>query len=154
DDLVTNALVASTARQPASGSKPVVSQSLISSLRASACWLAVRLASVRSVPFGTVHQQRAEGKATFDRQMGTKLYVGNLSYSTTEASLRAAFEGNGRQVKEVAVISDRETGRPRGFAFVRMATEADAQAAISEMDGADLDGRRIRVNEAQERSPQ
>ncbi|MCC6409748.1 MAG: RNA-binding protein [Planctomycetes bacterium] len=85
--------------------------------------------------------------------MGTKLYVGNLSYSTTETSLRAAFETNGRSVKEVAVISDRETGRPRGFAFVRMGTDAEAKAAIEELDGFELDGRRIRVNEAQERAP-
>lgn len=85
--------------------------------------------------------------------MGTKLYVGNLSYSTTETSLRAAFESNGRSVKEVAVVSDRETGRPRGFAFVRMGTDAEAQAAIAEMDGYELDGRRLRVNEAQERAP-
>ncbi|MBI5432087.1 MAG: RNA-binding protein [Planctomycetes bacterium] len=84
--------------------------------------------------------------------MGTKLYVGNLSYSTTETSLRAAFETNGRSVKEVAVISDRETGRPRGFAFVRMGTDIEARAAIEELDGFELDGRRIRVNEAQERA--
>ena len=52
--------------------------------------------------------------------MGTKLYVGNLSYSTTEAALRTAFEADGREVREIAMISDRETGRPKGFAFVQM----------------------------------
>jgi hypothetical protein len=83
--------------------------------------------------------------------MGTKLYVGNLSYQTTEASLRSAFEEGGRQVTEVAVMMDRETGRPRGFAFVRMGTEADAQAAIAQWNGRELDGRALRVNEAEDR---
>jgi len=84
--------------------------------------------------------------------MGTKLYVGNLSYNSTEASIRSAFEADGRQVREVAVIMDRETGRPRGFAFVQMGSEQDAKNAIAALDGKDLDGRTIRVNEAQERS--
>jgi len=83
--------------------------------------------------------------------MGTKLYVGNLSYNSTEASLRSAFEADGRQVREVALIMDRETGRPRGFAFVQMGSEQDAKAAIAALDGKELDGRAIRVNEAQER---
>ena len=83
--------------------------------------------------------------------MGTRLYVGNLSYNTTEADLRAAFESDGRQVREVAIISDRETGRPKGFAFVQMGSEQDAQAAISAWNGQTLDGRPLKVNEAQER---
>ena len=83
--------------------------------------------------------------------MGTKLYVGNLSYDSTEGSLRTAFEADGRQVREVALIMDRETGKPRGFAFVQMGSEADAKAAIAALDGKDLDGRTLRVNEAQER---
>ncbi|MFO1009560.1 MAG: RNA-binding protein [Planctomycetota bacterium] len=83
--------------------------------------------------------------------MGTKLYVGNLNFKTTDADLRAAFEADGRQVTEVAVVSDRATGRPRGFAFVRMATEQDAKAAIAALDGQELDGRRLRVNEAEDR---
>jgi cold-inducible RNA-binding protein len=83
--------------------------------------------------------------------MGTKLYVGNLSYDSTEASLRTAFEADGRKVNEVALIMDRETGRPRGFAFVQMGSEADAKAAITALDGKDLDGRTLRVNEAQDR---
>ena len=83
--------------------------------------------------------------------MGTKLYVGNLAYTTTEASLRAAFAADGRDVREVAVISDRETGRPKGFAFVQMGSEKDAQAAISAWNGKELDGRALKVNEAQER---
>ena len=93
----------------------------------------------------------ASGKVK--RNMGSKLYVGNLSFNTTEASLRQAFEADGRKVKEVAIISDRATGRPRGFAFVQMASQEDAQSAISALDGQELDGRRLKVNEAQERSP-
>jgi RNA recognition motif-containing protein len=83
--------------------------------------------------------------------MGAKLYVGNLNFKTTEDSLRAAFESGGRTVKSVLMPSDRETGRPRGFAFVEMGTDAEAQAAIQDMDGVELDGRPLRVNEAQER---
>jgi RNA recognition motif-containing protein len=83
--------------------------------------------------------------------MGSRLYVGNLSWDTTEDNLRAAFEQGGRGVKEVHIVSDRDTGRPRGFAFVEMANEQEAQQAIAEMDGASLDGRNLRVNEAQER---
>src|SRR5262245_4740803 len=83
--------------------------------------------------------------------MGSKLYVGNLSYTTTEDSLRAAFSANGRTVKEVAIPADRETGRPRGFAFVTMGSDADAKAAIAALDGKDLDGRKLKVNEAQDK---
>ena len=83
--------------------------------------------------------------------MGTRLYVGNLSFQTTEDSLRAAFEGDGRQVTDVKIMLDRDTGRSRGFAFVEMATEQDAQGAIAAMNGADVDGRPLRVNEAQPR---
>jgi len=83
--------------------------------------------------------------------MGSKLYVGNLNLTTTEDALRAAFAANGRTVKEVAVPSDRETGRPRGFAFVTMGSDADAKAAIAEMHGKDLDGRTLKVNEAEDR---
>ena len=83
--------------------------------------------------------------------MGTKLYVGNLSYDTTEAGLKAAFEEDGRKVNEVSMITDRQTGRLRGFAFVQMGSEADAKAAIAALDGKDLDGRSLKVNEAQDR---
>jgi cold-inducible RNA-binding protein len=85
--------------------------------------------------------------------MGTRLYVGNLNYTTTEDDLRSAFAADGRKVQEVAIPSDRETGRPRGFAFVTMGSESDAKAAIAAMDGKDLDGRSLKVNEAQERPP-
>jgi RNA recognition motif-containing protein len=83
--------------------------------------------------------------------MGTKLYVGNLNFKTTEAQLRQAFEANGRKVTEVAIISDKMTGKPRGFAFVNMGTPEDAKSAIAELDGKPLDGRNLKVNEAQDR---
>lgn len=81
----------------------------------------------------------------------SRLYVGNLSWNTTEDSLRAAFASDGRGVKDVSVMMDRETGRSRGFAFVEMNSKADADAAIRALDGTDLDGRAIKVNEAKER---
>jgi RNA recognition motif-containing protein len=85
--------------------------------------------------------------------MGTRLYVGNLSFDTAEAELTAAFEQDGRKVASAQVMIDRDTGRSRGFAFVDMASEADAQAAIKAMNGVQLDGRALRVNEAEERKP-
>jgi cold-inducible RNA-binding protein len=84
-------------------------------------------------------------------KMGKRLYVGNLPYSATEADLRDAFSQAG-EVAEVKMMLDRETGRPRGFAFVEMATEADASKAIENLNGRDLGGRTLTVNEAQERS--
>lgn len=81
-----------------------------------------------------------------------KLYVGNLSYSTTEDGLRAAFEQHG-EVSSVALIMDRETGRPRGFGFVEMTNDNEATAAIEAMNGANLDGRDLTVNEAKPREP-
>jgi RNA recognition motif-containing protein len=85
--------------------------------------------------------------------MTTKLYVGNLNYTTTEAGLRTAFAADGRTVREVAIPNDRDTGRPRGFAFVEMGSEGDAKAAIAALDGMDLDGRSLKVNEAKPRIP-
>jgi cold-inducible RNA-binding protein len=85
--------------------------------------------------------------------MSTRLYVGNISFDTTEEKLSATFGDDGRQVRGVDVIMDRDTGRPRGFAFVEMESEADAESAISALDGADLDGRNLRVNIAEERRP-
>jgi RNA recognition motif-containing protein len=83
--------------------------------------------------------------------MGSKLYVGNLSYDATEEDLQELFGRDGRQVSEVALIMDRDTGRPRGFAFVTMGSDADAKAAISALDGQAFQGRNIKVNEAQDR---
>lgn len=84
--------------------------------------------------------------------MGNRLYVGNLTFSTTEHVLRDAFASIG-EVTEATVVSDRETGRSRGFGFVVMATDELAQEAISQMNGYMLDGRPLRVNEAEERKP-
>ena len=83
--------------------------------------------------------------------MGLRLYVGNLNFDTMEDDLIAAFEQDGRTVSSARIMTDRDTGRSRGFAFVEMGSEADAQAAIDSMNGKSLDGRDLRVNEAQER---
>jgi RNA recognition motif-containing protein len=83
---------------------------------------------------------------------GTRLYVGNLNYATTEEGLREAFGADGRVVKDVYIVTDRETGRPRGFAFVEMGSPADSEGAIEAMNGAELDGRELKVNEARERT--
>src|SRR5262245_27477365 len=80
--------------------------------------------------------------------MPSKLYVGNLSFQSTEDDLRELFEEHGT-VESVAIVSDRDTGRPRGFGFVEMATAEEAQAAIRALDGKPFDGRQIKVNEAQ-----
>src|SRR5262245_28698438 len=85
--------------------------------------------------------------------MGTRLYVGNIPYSTTDGDLRTLFGQNGRQVTEVKIVTDRETGQSRGFAFVEMANPDEAQAAITELNGSAMGGRSIVVNEARERSP-
>lgn len=83
--------------------------------------------------------------------MGSKLYVGNLSYDTTEDDLRNAFSQAGHQVVSVAIITDRDTGRPKGFGFVEMSSDEEAQAVIEAWDGKELDGRPLRVNEAQDK---
>ena len=76
-----------------------------------------------------------------------KLYVGNLSYSTTEDTIYAEFTAFG-EVEEVFIPTDRDTGRPRGFAFVTMKSADDGQSALSELNGKEIDGRTIVVNEA------
>ena len=85
--------------------------------------------------------------------MSTKLFVGNLSYSITEVELRDAFSQSGRTVQSVRIAVDRETQRPRGFAFVEVATDADADSAINEWNNKMLSGRTIFVEKAQERAP-
>jgi hypothetical protein len=84
--------------------------------------------------------------------MNTRLYVGNLSFNTNAEGVRAAFQDFGT-VSDVHLVSDRETGRSRGFAFVTMGTPEEAQKAIEGMDGHTLDGRPLRVNEAEQRQP-
>jgi RNA recognition motif-containing protein len=84
--------------------------------------------------------------------MTNRLYVGNLTFNTTEDGLKRAFAPCG-EVVEATVVSDRETGRSRGFGFVVMGTNEAAQQAISQMNGAVVDGRPLRVSEAEERKP-
>lgn len=80
-----------------------------------------------------------------------RIYVGNLSYSTTDDTLESAFAAFG-PVKSVAILHDRETGRSRGFGFVEMESDEHADAAIEALNGSDLDGRRLTVNEARPRN--
>ena len=84
--------------------------------------------------------------------MNNRLYVGNLSFDTNEQTLRGAFDQFG-EVTDCKVITDRETGRSRGFGFVTMGNSEEAQQSISGMDGVMFDGRPLRVNEAEERRP-
>jgi len=79
--------------------------------------------------------------------MNSKLYVGNLSFNTSEADLRAAFSQFGT-VTDVYIANDRMTGRPRGFAFVTFSTDTESKLAAEKMNGTELDGRALNVNEA------
>src|SRR5262245_50690693 len=83
--------------------------------------------------------------------MGKKLFVGNLSFATTSADLEGLFSQAGR-CESATVITDRATGRSRGFGFVEMSSAAEAQKAIAQFNGTDLHGRTLNVSEAQERS--
>jgi RNA recognition motif-containing protein len=84
--------------------------------------------------------------------MGRRIYVGNLPWSTTSAELQGMFAEHGA-VRTAEVISDRETGRSRGFGFVEMDSDEGTQAAIAAMNGRDMNGRALTVNEARERTP-
>ena len=86
------------------------------------------------------------------KHMQEKLFVGGLSWDTNESSLRAAFEPFGAVV-ESKIITDRDTGRSRGFGFITMDTPANAAEAIESLDGSDLDGRNIRVSVAENKKP-
>ena len=79
-----------------------------------------------------------------------RIYIGNFGYETSEQELRAAFEAHG-QVQEVSMIQDRDTGRPKGFAFVEMSDSTEAQAAIGALNGREFGGRAVTVNEARPR---
>ena len=83
--------------------------------------------------------------------MGNKIFVGNISFDTTEQDLNDLFSKDGRQVERVSIVTDRDTGRPRGFGFVEMTSAADTSAAISALDGQDLGGRPLRVSEAHDK---
>jgi len=84
--------------------------------------------------------------------MGTRLYVGNLPFTANEDEVRELFARNGREVSEVKLISDRETGRPRGFGFVEMGNSEHADQAVRELNGFSMGGRQLNVNEARERA--
>jgi RNA recognition motif-containing protein len=84
--------------------------------------------------------------------MGRRLYVGNLPFSADEQQVRELFGQNERTVTEVKLITDRDTGRPRGFGFVEMGSQQDAEGAIRDLNGHSLDGRDLTVNEAKERT--
>ena len=83
--------------------------------------------------------------------MGNRLFVGNLPFDVTEAQIRDLLAGGGRTVHSVKIVTDKETGRSRGFAFVDVEDDGQAQSAITELNGKDLGGRALVVNEAQER---
>ncbi|HEX2872317.1 MAG TPA: RNA-binding protein [Polyangiaceae bacterium] len=83
--------------------------------------------------------------------MGNRLYVGNLSFHSTEQTLRDAFGAFG-SIVDVHLVADRVTGQSRGFGFVTMGSRDEAESAMQSMNGADLDGRALKVNEAEERS--
>lgn len=80
-----------------------------------------------------------------------KIYIGNMSYETTEDDLRQAFEAFG-EVVSVNIITDRDSGRPKGFGFVEMGSKEEATAAIEALNGQDLKGRQVNVNEARPRN--
>lgn len=82
--------------------------------------------------------------------MGKKLYIGNLAFGTTQRDLEDLFAGAGT-CESAAVITDRETGQSRGFGFVEMSSNEEAQSAIQKFDGTELNGRALKVNEARER---
>ena len=84
--------------------------------------------------------------------MGNRLYVGNLSYDSTAESVRTAFAAFG-EVTEVHIVTDRESGRSRGFGFVTMGSDSQAANAMAELNGQELDGRPLRIDEAHERRP-
>jgi len=106
---------------------------------------------VPSGPRPIAASRRISTRSEQDNPLSKKLYVGNLSFSSTEDDLKDLFGRHG-SVESVAVITDRETGRPRGFAFVEMSEGSAAEDAIRALDGTDFGGRNIKVNEAQDRN--
>jgi RNA recognition motif-containing protein len=96
-----------------------------------------------------VHNRNA-GEPGKGKKMAQKIYVGNLNYNTTEDTLKGLFEAHG-EVVSVAVIKDRFTDQSKGFGFVEMADENAANAAITELNGKDIDGRQVRVSIAEDR---
>jgi cold-inducible RNA-binding protein len=91
--------------------------------------------------------QSDKDKSNQKGQSMTNIFVGNLSYQTTQDDLNAAFAAYGA-VERVTIVTDRDTGQPRGFAFVEMTEKRDAETAISQLNGAEINGRALNVNEA------
>ena len=99
-------------------------------------------------------KSRAIGKGALReelKRLEMNIFVGNLSYTSTEESIRALFEPFG-EIASVRIITDRLTGRSRGFGFVEMPSDEEARSAMTALDGQELDGRQIRVNEARQRT--
>ena len=94
----------------------------------------------------TASQERCGNLSRKERKM-KKLFVGNMSFDTTEGELRSIFEPYG-EITSINVITDRDTGRPRGFAFVELANDGEAAKAVTELDGKEVGGRALNVNEA------
>jgi hypothetical protein len=119
------------------------------------CGRAQAAADNARLGFGTDGQPEAAvgetARAKGDRIMGRKLYVGNLSYGVSSSDLQQLFSGHGT-VDTATVISDRESGRSKGFGFVEMSTDEEASAAIAALDGQEHDGRALKVNEARPRA--
>ena len=99
-------------------------------------------ASCAQVPLGQVH---------LEMHMSKRLYIGNLSSTTTKAALTEAFQQDGRQVSTVELVMSREVGHSRGFGFVEMASDGDGEAAMKALDGSVIDGRALKVQVAAER---
>jgi RNA recognition motif-containing protein len=87
-----------------------------------------------------------------DFHMGTRLFVGNLSFETSEHDLRDLFAGDGRSVRSVTIVTDRASGRSRGFGFVELEGGTDTAATVNAINGKELHGRELRVSEAHERA--
>ena len=98
-----------------------------------------------------VHEPASTESVSHLEASSVRIYVGNLSYDTTQEDLRELFAQHG-EVSDLHVPTDRETGRPRGFAFVEMPDDGQAQAAIDALNGKDVGGRELTVNKARERS--
>ena len=116
------------------------------------CAVACAAIEISQIPPSQARRNRISSGAR-DREciMGNRLYVGNLSFNSTQDMLRDAFAAHG-EVVDVHLVADRMTGQSRGFGFVTMGSRSEAEGAMSAMNGADLDGRALRVNEAEERS--
>src|SRR3954470_21595200 len=101
----------------------------------------------RDLATKTYQGQRPFGSSNYGERAMKNLYVGNLPHSTTEPELRSLFEAHG-QVDKVSMVTDRETGRSRGFAFVEMTDAGEAEKAIAALNGTELGGRTLKINEA------